>query len=160
MCVRVSRGRSTCCCALLGPFQQVCMYVCVYLQREIHREIDIHTHTHTHTHTHMRTRAHTHAHTLAFSRARSLSRACALSLSLTLSLNHSLTHTHTRSLSRVPSLPLTHGSPALAANNSLAVPCLSAQGGLEGVFIAYNGSHSGGFAKRDEVYVLTVLAYL
>jgi hypothetical protein len=55
----------------------------------------------------------------------------------------------------VPPLDLIN-SPALAPRNCIAVPCLSLQGALEGVVIAYNGKRSGGFAKRDEVSLLAM----
>ena len=48
-------------------------------------------------------------------------------------------------------------NPALIPRNCMAVPCLSVEGSLEGVVIAYNGKHSsGGFGKREEVALVAM----
>ena len=48
-------------------------------------------------------------------------------------------------------------NPSIIPRNCMAVPCLSAEGSLEGVVIAYNGKHSsGGFGKREEVALVAM----
>ena len=45
----------------------------------------------------------------------------------------------------------------LIPRNCMAIPCLSSDGSLEGVVIAYNGKHSvGGFGKKDEVALISM----